>query len=32
MFKWETRWTRLLVALASIAAFAIASGAGWRWS
>jgi hypothetical protein len=32
MFKWQTRWTRLLIALSSIAAFAIASGAGWRWS
>jgi hypothetical protein len=32
MFKWQARWTRLLIALASIAAFAIASGAGWRWS
>jgi hypothetical protein len=32
MFKWQVRWTRLLIALASIAAFVVASGAGWRWS
>ena len=32
MFKWQVRWTRLVVALASIASFVIASGAGWRWS
>jgi hypothetical protein len=31
MFKWQARWTRLLIALASISAFAIAAGAGWRW-
>jgi hypothetical protein len=31
MFKWQVRWTRLLIALVSIAAFAIAAGAGWRW-
>jgi hypothetical protein len=31
MFKWQARWTRLLIALASIAAFAVAAGAGWRW-
>jgi hypothetical protein len=32
MFKWQARWTKLLIALSSIAAFAIASGAGRRWS
>jgi hypothetical protein len=32
MFKWQVRWTRLVIALSSIAAFVIASGAGWRWS
>jgi hypothetical protein len=31
MFKWHVRWTRLLIALSSIAAFVIAGGAGWRW-
>jgi hypothetical protein len=31
MFKWQARWTRLLIALSSIAAFVIASGAGRRW-
>ena len=31
MFKWQVRWTRLLIALSSIAAFAVAAGAGWRW-
>ncbi len=31
MFKWQVRWTRLLIALSSIAAFVVASGAGWRW-
>lgn len=31
MFKWQTRWIRLLIALSSIAAFVVASGAGWRW-
>jgi hypothetical protein len=31
MFKWHTRWPRLFVALCSIAAFAVAAGAGWRW-
>ena len=32
MFKWQVRWTRLVIALSSIAAFVIASGAGWRWN
>ena len=32
MFKWHVRWTRLLIALSSIAAFVMAAGAGWRWS
>ena len=32
MFKWHARWTRLVIALSSIAAFVIASGAGWRGS
>lgn len=32
MFKWHVRWTRLVIALSSIAAFVIASGAGRRWS
>lgn len=31
MFKWKARWFRAAIALASIAAFAVASGAGWRW-
>jgi hypothetical protein len=31
MFKWQARWVRLLMALSSIAAFAVAAGAGWRW-
>src|SRR4029079_376134 len=32
MFKWQARWTRLVIALSRIAAFVIASGAGWRSS
>jgi hypothetical protein len=32
MFKWQTRWVRLVIALSSITAFVIAAGAGWRWS
>jgi hypothetical protein len=31
MFNWQVRSMRLLIALSSIAAFAVASGAGWRW-
>ena len=31
MFKWQARWVRVLIALSSIAAFAVAAGAGWRW-
>jgi len=31
MFKWQARWVRILLALSSIAAFAVAAGAGWRW-
>jgi hypothetical protein len=31
MFKWQARWMRLGIAIASIVAFAVASGAGWRW-
>jgi hypothetical protein len=31
MFKWQVRWTRLVIAVSSIVAFAIASGAGRRW-
>lgn len=31
MFKWQARWVRLVVTLSSIAAFVVASGAGWRW-
>ena len=32
MFKWQIRWTRLVLTLSSIAAFVVASGAGWRWN
>ena len=31
MFKWQARWVRILIALSSIAAYAVAAGAGWRW-
>jgi hypothetical protein len=31
MFKWNARWMRVMVALASLAAFVISAGAGWRW-
>lgn len=31
MFKWQVRWTRLVLTLSGIAAFVVASGAGWRW-
>jgi hypothetical protein len=31
MFKWNARWMRGMVVLASIAAFVISAGAGWRW-
>jgi hypothetical protein len=31
MFKWQARWVRVMIALSSIAAFAVAAGAGWRW-
>lgn len=31
MFKWNARWMRAMVALASIAAFVVSAGAGWRW-
>ena len=31
MFKWQTRWIRLVLAVSSIAAFVVAAGAGWRW-
>jgi hypothetical protein len=31
MFKWQARWVRIVLALSSIAAFAVAAGAGWRW-
>lgn len=31
MFKWHSRWVRLVIALSSIAAFVVAAGAGWRW-
>jgi hypothetical protein len=31
MFKWNARWMRVMVALASIAAFVVSAGAGWRW-
>lgn len=31
MFKWKARWIRAMIALSSIAAFAVSAGAGWRW-
>jgi hypothetical protein len=31
MFKWQTRWIRLVLAISSIAAFVVSAGAGWRW-
>jgi hypothetical protein len=31
MFKWQARWTRLLIAISSISAFAIAASAARRW-
>ena len=32
MFKWNANFMRLSVSLAAFAAFAVASGAGARWS
>ena len=31
MFKWNRRWVRLAIAVSSIVALAIGSGAGLRW-
>lgn len=31
MFKWNVRWVRLVIAIASIVALAVGSGAGLRW-
>lgn len=32
MFKWNHRYVKVVVALGALASFAIASGAGFRWS
>jgi hypothetical protein len=31
VFKWQSRWVRVMLALSSIVAFAVSAGAGWRW-